>query len=85
MVVQFTWSILKTKVSFLDVNITLENNTLTTSVHKTNELHTILALFKFPSLSHKKKTIPFSLDLRGQPLNSTTSAIEPTNNASRGV
>jgi len=78
-VVQFTWSIFDKRATFLDVDITLEINTLTTSVHikPTN----LMQYLHYPSSHpyHTKKTISFSLALRGQRLNSTTSATETHN------
>jgi len=73
-VVQFTWSISNEIVTFFDVDITLWNNTLNTSVHikPTNHLHCIHPY-------HTKKVIPFSLALRGQRSNSNTSSTETYN------
>jgi len=74
-VVQFTWSISNKRVTFLDVDTTLDN-TLNTSVHikPTNNMQYLHYSSSHPY--HTKKAIPFSLALRGQRLNSTTSATE---------
>jgi len=78
-VVQFTWSISDTIVTFLDVDITLENNTLTTSVQikPTNHMQYLHYLSSHPY--HTQKAVPFSFALRGQRLNSSTSATETYN------
>jgi len=78
-VVQFTWSIPNKRVTFLDVAITLKNNTLTTSVHIKTTNHMQYLHYSSSHPYHTKKAIPFSLFLRGQRLNSTTSATETYN------
>jgi len=63
-VVQFTWSISNKRITFLDVNITLENNTLTTSVYikPTNHLQYLHYSSSHPF--HIKKAISFFLALK---------------------
>jgi len=75
-VVQFTWSIYNERVTFLDVDITLWNNTLNTSVHIKPTNHLQYLHYSSFNPYHIKKTIPFSLAVRGQRLNSTTSSTE---------
>jgi len=78
-VVQFTWSISDKRVTFLDVGITLENNTLTSSIHIKPTNHMQYLHYSSSHPYDTKKAIPFSRALRGQRLNSTTSAAETYN------
>jgi len=73
-VVQFTWSLSDKRVTFLDVDITLENNTLITSVHIKPTNHMQYLHYSSSHPYNTKKVIPFSLALRGQRLNSIISA-----------
>jgi len=73
-VVLFTWSISNEKVTFLNVDITLENNSLKTSVHIKPTKN-----MQYSQPYRTKKAIVFSLALRGRLLNSTISAAETTN------
>jgi len=75
-VVQFTWSISNKTVTFLDVDITLKNNTLTIFVHIKPTNHMQYLHYSSSHPYHTKKAIPFSLAFRGQRSNSTTSATE---------
>jgi len=79
LVVQFTWAISDKRVTFLDVDITLENNILTTSVHIKPTNHMQYLHYSSSHPYHTKKAIPFSLALRAQRLNSTTFAADTYN------
>jgi len=61
LVVQFTWSISNKSLTFLDLDITLENKTLTTSVHKKSTNHMQYLHYSSSHPYHTKKAISFSL------------------------
>jgi len=68
-VVQFTWSISNKRVTFLDVDVTLEN-ILTISVYIKHTNHMQYLHYSRSHPYHTKNAIPFSLALRKQHLNS---------------
>jgi len=54
-VVQYTWSVPNKTVTFLDVDITLKNNTLTTFIYiKPTKPHAVFTQLKFPPLPHQQ-------------------------------
>ena len=60
----FTWEISETPVTFLNINISVQDNNLATSVHyKPTDLHSYL-LYSFSHPSHVKDSIPYSQFLR---------------------
>ena len=62
---KFTWEIFETSVTFLDINISAQDNNLATSVHyKPTDSHSYSALYSFSHLSHVKDSIPYSQFLR---------------------
>ena len=61
---QFTWEISETRVSFLDILVSINGNRLTTSVfYKPTDSHNYL-LFSYIHPKHTKRSIPFSQFLR---------------------
>ena len=61
---KFTWEISETSVTFLDINISVQDNKLATSVHyKPTDLHSYL-LYSSSHPSHVKDSIPYSQFLR---------------------
>ena len=62
--VKFTWEISETSVTFLDINISVQDNKLATSVHyKPTDSHSYL-LYSSSHPSHVKDSIPYSQFLR---------------------
>ena len=63
-VLKFTWEISETSVIFLDINISVQDNDLATSVHyKPTDSHSYL-LYSSSHPSHVKDSIPYSQFLR---------------------
>ena len=61
---KFTWEISETSVTFLDINISVQDNKLATSVHyKPTDSHSYL-LYSSSHPSHVKDSIPYSQFLR---------------------
>ena len=61
---KFTWEISETSVTFLDINISVQDNKLATSVHyKPTDSHSYL-LYSSSHPSHFKDSIPYSQFLR---------------------
>ena len=61
---KFTWEISETSVTFLDINISVQDNNLATSVHyKPTDSHSYL-LYSSSHPSHVKDSIPYSQFLR---------------------
>ena len=63
-VLKYTWEISETSVAFLDINISINGNSLSTSVHyKPTDSHSYL-LHSSSHPSHVKNAIPYSQFLR---------------------
>ena len=61
---KFTWEISETSVTFLDINISVQDNKLATSVHfKPTDSHSYL-LYSSSHPSHVKDSVPYSQFLR---------------------
>ena len=61
---KFTWEISETSVTFLDINISVQDNNLATSVHyKPTDLHNYL-LYSSSHQSHVKDSISYSQFIR---------------------
>ena len=74
---KFTWGISETSVTFLDINISVQDNKLATSVHyKPTDSHSYL-LYSSYHPSHVKDSIPYSQFLRLRRLCSEHSDLTP--------